>query len=122
MDIRTKRVYEPVDPKDGFRVLVDRLWPRGMTKERVSAELWLKEAAPSTGLRKSFCHDRSRWDDFKKRYFEELDAKPQVVVRLLEQAAHGPVTLLFAAQDTEYNQAVVLREYLTTRTTRGHKS
>ncbi len=115
MDIRAKRVYEPADPGDGFRVLVDRVWPRGMTKERVKAELWLKEAAPSTGLRKSFCHDRSKWEDFKKRYFEELDAKPEVVVRLLEEAARGPVTLLFAAQDSEYNQAVALREYLATK-------
>jgi len=115
MDIRTKRVYEPVDADDGFRVLVDRVWPRGMTKERVSAELWLKEAAPSAELRKSFCHDRSKWEEFRRRYFDELDGNPEAVGRLMEQAAKGRVTLLFAAQDAEFNQAVALREYLLSR-------
>ncbi|MFB3906730.1 MAG: DUF488 domain-containing protein [Acidobacteriota bacterium] len=115
MDIRTKRVYEPAASDDGFRVLVDRVWPRGMTKDRVGADLWLKEAAPSTELRKSFCHDPSRWEDFKKRYFAELDAKPGTVGRLLEQASGGRVTLLFSAQDAVYNQAVALREYLLSR-------
>ncbi len=73
-DIRTKRVYEPVDPQDGYRVLVDRLWPRWLTKERVQIDLWLKEAAPSTELRKWFHHDLAMWEEFKRRYFSELDA------------------------------------------------
>lgn len=112
MDIRTKRVYEPVNPNDGFRVLVDRVWPRGMTKERVRADLWLREVAPSTLLRKWFSHDRSKWEAFKSRYFLELDAKPEIVARLLDEAAKGRLTLLLSAHDTECNQAVALREYL----------
>ncbi len=78
-DIQTKRVYEPASPQDGFRVLVDRVWPRGRTKEQVRADLWLKEIAPSTELRKWFGHDRSKWEEFKSRYFSELDAKPEIV-------------------------------------------
>ncbi|MEW6356650.1 MAG: DUF488 domain-containing protein [Planctomycetota bacterium] len=112
MDIRTKRVYEEASPEDGFRVLVDRVWPRGMTKERAQADLWLKEAAPSTALRKWFSHDRSKWEAFKSRYFSELDANPEAVARLLDEAAKDRLTLLFSAQDTECNQAVALREYL----------
>ncbi|MDD5033256.1 MAG: DUF488 domain-containing protein [Methylococcaceae bacterium] len=112
IDIRTKRVYETANPDDGLRVLVDRLWPRGMTKERMQADLWLKDLAPSSELRKWFGHDRSRWESFKLRYFLELDAIPQVVARLLDETAQGRLTLLFSAQDLECNQAVALREYL----------
>lgn len=111
-DIRTKRVYEPANPDDGMRVLVDRVWPRGMTKEQVQASLWLKDIAPSTALRKWFAHDRSKWEAFKSLYFLELQAKSEVVARLLEEAGKGRLTLLFSARDTEYNQAVALREYL----------
>lgn len=111
-DIQTKRVYQPADPHDGFRVLVDRVWPRGMTKAQVQADLWLKDVAPSTALRKWFGHDRSKWEAFKSRYFSELDAKPEAVARLLEEAAKGRLTLLFSARDAEYNQAVAAREYL----------
>jgi uncharacterized protein YeaO (DUF488 family) len=119
IDIRTKRVYEPADPQDGFRVLVDRVWPRGLTKERVQAGLWLKDAAPSTALRQWFGHDRSKWETFKSRYSLELDAKPEVVARLLEQAARGRLTLLFSARDVEYNQAVALKAYLLARSEQG---
>ena len=115
MDIRTKRVYEPANPHDGLRVLVDRVWPRGMTKEQAQADLWLKDVAPSTALRKWFGHDRSQWEAFKSRYFLELDAKPEAVARLLDEAAQGRLTLLFSARDAEYNQAVALREYLLAR-------
>ena len=115
MDIRTKRVYETAEPGDGFRVLVDRVWPRGMTKEQVRANLWSKDVAPSTDLRKWFGHDRSKWGTFKSRYFSELDAKPEAIAKLLEQAKKGRLTLLYSAKDTEYNQAVALREYLTLR-------
>jgi uncharacterized protein YeaO (DUF488 family) len=114
-DILTKRVYEPANPDDGFRVLVDRVWPRGMTKEQVQADLWLKEAAPSTALRKWFGHDRSKWEAFKRRYFSELDAKPEAVAKLLDQAAKEQLTLLFSARDADYNQAVALKEYLLSR-------
>lgn len=114
-NIRTKRVYEPVNPHDGFRVLVDRVWPRGMTKEQVQADLWLKDVAPSGALRKWFGHDRSMWGAFKSRYFLELDTQPEAVARLLDEAAKGRLTLLFSARDAEYNQAVALREYLLSR-------
>ena len=111
-DIRVKRVYEPPDPSDGLRVLVDRIWPRGMRKEKLAADLWLKEAAPSTALRKEFHHDRARWEEFCQRYFAELDQQPEAVQRLLDAARQGPLTLLYSAVDTEYNQAVALKEYL----------
>lgn len=111
-EIRTKRVYEPASPDDGFRVLVDRVWPRGMTKEQVRADLWLKAVAPSTALRKWFGHDRSKWEAFESRYFLELDAKPEAVASLVDEAVKGRLTLLFSARDAEYNQAVALREYL----------
>ncbi len=112
MDIRTKRVYEPIKPDDGLRILVDRVWPRGMTKEQVMADLWLKEAAPSTALRKWFGHDRLKWGTFKARYFLELDAKPEAIETLINEATKGRLTLLFSARDTECNQAVALREHL----------
>jgi uncharacterized protein YeaO (DUF488 family) len=115
--IHTKRVYDPLEALDGYRVLVDRVWPRGMKKEQLHADLWLKEAAPSTALRKSFCHDPSRWEEFKTAYFVELDAHPEVVDRLLGEAGKGPLTLLFSARDIEYNQAVALREYLLSKVT-----
>jgi uncharacterized protein YeaO (DUF488 family) len=115
MEIITKRVYEPADPKDGLRVLVDRIWPRGMKKEQVQANLWLKDAAPSTELRTWFNHDRLKWEEFKARYFAELDAQAETVTRLLEEAEKGALTLLFSAHDAEYNQAVVLKEYLLQR-------
>jgi uncharacterized protein YeaO (DUF488 family) len=115
MDIRTKRVYEPANPHDGRRVLVDRVWPRGMTKEQVQADLWLKDVAPTTALRKWFGHDQSKWEAFKSHYFLELDDKPEAVARLLNEAAQGRLTLLFSARDAQYNQAVALREYLLAR-------
>lgn len=115
MDIRTKRVYEPASPQDGFRVLVDRVWPRGMSTERLNADLWLKEVAPSAALRKWFGHDPSKWAEFKRRYFAELDGKAELLKRLLHHAAKGRLTLLFSARDAERNQAVALREYLLSR-------
>lgn len=115
MQIQVKRVYDPATPKDGLRVLVDRVWPRGLTHEDVRADLWLKEIAPSTALRQWFGHDPTRWEAFKARYFAELDANPQPVERLLSMAQAQTVTLLFAARDDQYNQAVALREYLLAR-------
>jgi uncharacterized protein YeaO (DUF488 family) len=93
-------------------VLVDRLWPRGLRAEKVQAALWMKEVAPSNELRHLFHHDLARWNEFKERYFAELDANPEPVRKLLQFAAQGRLTLLFAARDIEFNQAVVLREYL----------
>lgn len=111
-DIRIKRVYEPAGPHDGLRVLVDRVWPRGMTKEQAQADLWLKDVAPSTALRKWFGHDRAKWKEFERRYFLELDAKSEAVAKLIDEAAKGRLTLLFSARDAEYSQAAALREYL----------
>jgi uncharacterized protein YeaO (DUF488 family) len=114
-EIRTKRVYEPAGPDDGLRVLVDRLWPRGMTKDEVRAAMWLKDVAPSTMLRRWFGHDRSKWDTFRRRYLEELAACPAGLDVLREAAGRGRVTLLYAARDIECNHAAVLREYLLSR-------
>lgn len=112
MTIHVKRVYETAAPADGFRVLVDRLWPRGLTHEKVNADLWMKEIAPSDELRQWFHSDRSMWQEFRSRYLAELELNPQPVAKLLELAARGPVTLLFAARDQEANHAVILAEYL----------
>jgi uncharacterized protein YeaO (DUF488 family) len=112
VDIQLKRIYEPADPQDGLRILVDRVWPRGMTKAQVQVDLWLRNVAPSTALRKWFGHDRSRWEVFKRRYFAELDSQPEVLAPLIEKAAQGRVTFLFAARDLEFNQAVALTDYL----------
>lgn len=110
--IQTKRVYEPADPSDGLRILVDRVWPRGMTKEQVRADLWLKEIAPTSDLRKWFGHDRIKWEEFKRRYFLELDSNQAAVKRLFDEMTKRRLTLLYSAQDTECNQAVALKEYL----------
>ncbi|MCX8066345.1 MAG: DUF488 domain-containing protein [Anaerolineae bacterium] len=115
MDVRLKRVYDVPDKGDGRRVLVDRVWPRGLKREMAYVDLWLPEIAPSASLRQWFSHDPSKWQEFKARYFEELDAKPDMVGRLLEMAGSGPLTLLFSARDRQHNQAVALREYLLLR-------
>jgi uncharacterized protein YeaO (DUF488 family) len=115
MDIRTQRIYEPPSPADGCRVLVDRLWPRGLRKDAAALDHWLRELAPSTELRHWFNHDPARWDEFRRRYAEELDhgEAAEALATLRELAAAQPVlTLLHAAHDTEHNNAVALREYL----------
>ncbi|MGE5524229.1 MAG: DUF488 domain-containing protein [Rhodospirillaceae bacterium] len=113
--VRVKRAYEPASAQDGLRVLVDRVWPRGMTKEKLHAHLWLKDIAPSTPLRKWFGHDPEKWPEFKKRYFRELDEHADAISELHRAAARQPVTLLFAARDEEHNNAVALAEYLRKR-------
>ena len=110
--IRTRRVYDDPAPDDGVRVLVDRIWPRGMSRERAAISLWLKDIAPSTALRQWFGHDRARWDGFRQRYFKELDAMPEVVAQLRAAARGDTLTLVYSARDTECNQAVALSEYL----------
>jgi uncharacterized protein YeaO (DUF488 family) len=110
--IKTKRVYEGKTQADGFRVLVDRVWPRGVSKQRAQVDLWLKTVAPSTELRKWFDHDPKKWSTFKKRYFAELDDGPVGLDQLLGQASDRVVTLVFSARDFQHNQAVALREYL----------
>ena len=105
---RIKRVYEPAEASDGKRVLVDRLWPRGMSKERARVDEWLREVSPSPELRKWFEHDPAKWAEFKRRYAAELEGKGEVLGRLRAEAAKGTVTLLYGARDEEHNQAVAL--------------
>jgi uncharacterized protein YeaO (DUF488 family) len=112
MTIKLKRVYEQPDTKDGERVLVDRLWPRGLTKEKARVDLWLKEIAPSTELRRWFGHDPAKWTEFKRRYRAELKGNKEQVARLVDEMEKGPVTLLYGARDEEHNEAVVLLELL----------
>ncbi|MBL7970378.1 MAG: DUF488 domain-containing protein [Prolixibacteraceae bacterium] len=109
--MKIKRVYENPDPADGFRILVDRLWPRGLTKEKVHADLWLKEIAPSAELRKWFNHDPEKWEEFKVRYLSELDQNKKAVTLLKEQLKKGEVTLLYGAKDQQHNEAIVLFQY-----------
>ena len=111
-DIRVKRIYDPPDRKDGARVLVDRLWPRGVRKERAELTLWLKDIAPSDELRRWFGHDPARFAEFSRRYRVELAANSEAVDRLRDLMKDGPVTLLYAARDTEHNEARVLAEHL----------
>lgn len=110
--IRIKRVYDPPDPSDGLRVLVDRLWPRGLKKAEAGIDEWRKDLAPSDALRKWFHHDPRKWEEFRRRYREELRGKIEEVKRLAEEARRGTITLLYSARDEERNQAVVLRELL----------
>ena len=110
MKIRIKRVYEQPDKHDGRRILVDRLWPRGLTKEKASVALWLKDIAPSTELRKWFGHDSGRWEEFKERYLAELKGNSEQIQLLKQELDRGIVTLVYAARDEEHNHAVVIQE------------
>ena len=110
--IHLKRLYEAPEPGDGQRLLVDGLWPRGISKVELEAEAWLRALAPSTALRKWFNHDPARWETFRIRYFEELDAKPEALAQLRAYLARGPVTLLYGARDEEHNNAFALRDYV----------
>jgi uncharacterized protein YeaO (DUF488 family) len=114
--IRIKRVYDEAAKEDGWRVLVDRLWPRGMKKEAAKIDLWMKEVAPSDALRKAFCHDVKKWPDFQKKYHAELQKKKELLAELKKmEKEHGTVTLLFGARDEEHNQAVALAKTLKER-------
>jgi uncharacterized protein YeaO (DUF488 family) len=110
--VRIKRVYFEPNEDDGMRILVDRLWPRGLTKEKASVDLWLKEIAPSNELRKWFAHDPGKWEEFQTRYLAELKVNGEPLARLKQEAAKGPVTLLYGAKDEEHNEAVVLLKIL----------
>lgn len=110
MSIRIKRVYEEPSHEDAKRILVDRLWPRGLTKEKASIDLWLKDIAPSTELRKWFAHDPSKWTEFKQRYLDELKENNAAVQVLKDELKKGPVTLVYGAKDEEHNDALVLQE------------
>lgn len=110
-DIRIKRVYDPVASTDGARVLVDRIWPRGISKDEAKLTSWLKDIAPTTGLRKWFGHDPSRWTEFQRRYHLELDANHDATKQLRDLMKTRRVTLVYSAHDCEHNQAVALAEY-----------
>ncbi|SES90254.1 Uncharacterized conserved protein YeaO, DUF488 family [Nitrosomonas marina] len=112
MTLTVKRVYDEPDPKDGMRILVDRLWPRGLSKENAALDVWLKSVAPSTGLRRWFQHDARKWKVFKDKYFAELDAGTEAVGELLGYINQSDVVLLYAAKDPEHNHAVALKEYI----------
>ena len=107
-EIRIKRAYDPPDEADGTRVLVDRLWPRGLRKENAALTLWLKEIAPSPDLRKWFGHDPARWTEFSRRYRTELARNDEAVAKVADLLKRGPLTLLYAAHDTEHNHTLVL--------------
>jgi uncharacterized protein YeaO (DUF488 family) len=110
--IRLKRAYDPPSDKDGVRILVDRLWPRGLTKEKAAIDVWMKDIAPSPELRKWYSHEDSKWDEFWKRYREELDANGGCVRKLQDKAAEGDISLIYSTRDPDHNSAAVLREYL----------
>ena len=112
MSLAVKRVYEPATSKDGFRILVDRLWPRGLSKDEACVDLWLKELAPSTALRKWFGHDPAKWEEFQERYFAELDNEPDGVEHISRMARRRRVTLVYGARDELHNDAVALMRYL----------
>lgn len=112
MHVSIKRVYEAPAKEDGIRILVDRLWPRGLTKAKARVALWLKDIAPSTELRKWFNHDPDKWKEFQIRYRNELKNKGQILSVVREQAAKGHITLVYAAKDQRQNDAIVLQEFL----------
>ena len=111
-DIHLKRAYEPPSSADGARILVDRLWPRGVSKERAAIDQWIKDIAPSTELRRWFGHDPKRWNEFRLRYRRELSHHKELLSELRAMARKGPLTLVYAARDEERNEAVVLRDVL----------
>jgi uncharacterized protein YeaO (DUF488 family) len=110
--LRIKRVYEDAQASDGVRFLVERLWPRGIKKEELKMKAWLKDAAPSPGLRRWYAHDVDKWQEFQRRYRAELKANPAAWQPIVAAAKQGEVTLLYSARDTEHNSALVLRSFL----------
>jgi uncharacterized protein YeaO (DUF488 family) len=110
--ILTKRIFDPPEKKDGLRILVDRLWPRGLKKEKAAIDEWLKDIAPSDGLRKWFSHDPEKWQEFKRQYFQELKEKSDLIKWIEEKERDQTIILLYGAKDPGYNNAVALKEYL----------
>jgi uncharacterized protein YeaO (DUF488 family) len=111
-NVRLKRAYEPPAPDDGARILIDRLWPRGVSKAGAAVDQWLKDIAPSTELRKWFAHDPAKWQEFRRRYAEEVRRQPDLLDQLRSLARKGTLTLVYSAHDEAHNDAVVLRELL----------
>jgi uncharacterized protein YeaO (DUF488 family) len=120
--LQIKRAYEQASRSDGARFLVERLWPRGLSKERLQLEGWLKDVAPSAELRRWFQHDPAKWVEFRRRYREELEASPEAWQPLLARARRGRVTLVYAAHDAEHNSAVVLKEFLEGKMRAGRRN
>jgi len=112
MAIQLKRAYDKPGKSDGFRVLIDRVWPRGVRKEDLKLDEWLRNLAPSPELRKWFGHDPEKWEEFRRRYFQELDSHPDEIQRLREKTHHGPLTIVFGSKEERFNNAAALKEYL----------
>ena len=112
IEIQLKRAYEPSAKTDGYRVLVERLWPRGVSKETLKIDLWAKALSPSTELRKWFSHDPDKWPEFRRRYFKELSTQSEGVKAIVEKVANGRVTFVFASREETYNNAAALKEYV----------
>ncbi|MBY5326089.1 DUF488 domain-containing protein [Rhizobium leguminosarum] len=112
MALRIKRIYEPKDDKDGMRILVHRLWPRGLSKQDAAVDIWLKDIAPSPALRRWFGHDPAKWTEFQRRYRDELEKNPSVVEELKRRIQQADTTLLYAAKDVDHNHAIVLQRFL----------
>jgi uncharacterized protein YeaO (DUF488 family) len=110
--IKIKRIYEPPAKEDGFRILVDRLWPRGLTKEKAKVDLWLKELAPSDQLRKWYGHDPKKWTEFRKKYFNELKDKDEPIQLIVRKVKEGTITFLYSSKEEKINNAVALKEYI----------
>jgi len=120
--IQLKRAYEPPGPHDGKRFLVERLWPRGVKKNELDLEAWLKDVAPSAGLRKWFSHDPAKWDEFRRRYFAELETAKDALAPLLDAVRKGRLTLVYSSRDEEHNNALALKEYLEAKLHRKRKA
>lgn len=112
MIIKVERIYNNPRGNSTFRILVDRLWPRGLSKDKVKVDLWQKDIAPSNSLRRWFSHDERKWDEFKHRYFKELEKKTEFVNTIIDRAKEGPITLLYGAKEEKFNNAMALKEYL----------
>jgi uncharacterized protein YeaO (DUF488 family) len=110
--IKLKRIYESPAEEDGFRILVERLWPRGLSRERARIDLWLKDVAPSPGLRVWYSHDITKWEEFRQRYLSEIREKPDLINLLKQKSATGKVTFVFAARDELHSSALVLKDYI----------
>ncbi len=122
MAIQLKRAYEKPQKSDGFRVLIDRIWPRGVRKEDLKLDQWLRTLAPSTELRQWFGHDPEKWQEFRKRYFRELDTHPDEIKLLRERMRAGPLTIVFGSREERFNNATALKEYLEKRRARARRS
>jgi uncharacterized protein YeaO (DUF488 family) len=120
--LQLRRAYEPAAPSDGYRILVDRLWPRGVSRARAAVDEWMKEIAPSAELRQWFAHDPEKWPEFQRRYRRELRAHADLVRQIAERAAQGPVTLVFGARDEAHNDAVVLAAVVRARMRRAARA